>query len=64
MSKEKIIDAIYVIIFVAGVGFLIYFMATKSIWCLLAGIGTWSLMPIIDKAVKKFNLNNDKKGSD
>lgn len=61
MSKEKIIDAIYVIIFVVGIGFLIYFMATRSIWYLLAGIVTWLLIPVIDK---KFNMNKDKKVSE
>ena len=64
MDKKKIIDALYVIIFVAGIVLLIYFMATVSFWYLLAGIATWSLMPVLDKAIKKFNLNNDKKVSE
>lgn len=64
MNKKKIIDALYVIIFVVGIVLLIYFMATVSFWYLLAGIATWSLMPILDKAVKKINLNNDKEVSE
>ena len=64
MKKEKIIDAIYVIIFIVGVVFLIYFMSSKSIWFLFAGLASWGLMPVIDEVIKKFKLNNDEKASE
>ncbi len=67
MSREKIIDAIYITIFIVGVAILIWFMASKNFLFLLAGFGVWSLMPIIDKLLEKHKpptSNDTKKASD
>ncbi len=67
MNREKIIDAIYVIIFVAGVAVLIWAMASKNFLSILIGLAIWFLMPLIDKIVKKYNLsdeNDNKKASE
>jgi len=67
MNKEKIIDAIYVLIFVAGVTILIWALANKNFLSMLLGLAVWFLMPLIDKIVKKYNLsgkNDNKKASE
>ena len=67
MNKEKIIDAIYVLIFVAGISVLIWALADKNFLLMLGGFDVWFLMPLIDKIVKKYNLsgkNDNKKASE
>ena len=67
MNKKKIFDTLYVIIFVVGIAFLIWFMASKNFWTLIGGLGFWALMPIVEKIEKQSKVsksNDEKKVSD